>query len=168
MRVAVIETALGVQAVDDIARGPYVRGLSVGPADLGADLGVRAISRSPWDWPQDMVYAKQRVIVAARAARIGIVDGGWRAVDDTDGLRTRAAASAQMGFDGMLAFDETQVPIITREFSPSDREVAWAQRVLAVVAELDEAGEVPLRVDGEVIETPQVQVAETIMARAAP
>jgi len=67
--IAMIETAAGLAAVDEIAAVPGLAGLFVGPADLGLALGV-----GPQTDGDDPTYlaARRRVLAAARAHGLSV------------------------------------------------------------------------------------------------
>lgn len=167
---SMIETAAAVQNVDEISRGRRMRGLAFGGGDLSCELRVRRIGiggdRNIWDYPFEHLYAKERVVVAARAAGIKAIDTGWANMYDEEGTRHCAMASAQLGFDGSFVISPRQIPPVHAEFTPSERDFEWAKKVVQAAEEADAAGETVRVVDGQMTDGPFVRSAFQILERA--
>lgn len=119
-----IESALGLELALEIARShERVAGISLGEADLAADLGVRDEA--------GLLYARSRIVSASRAAGLpGPVQSVYTNVKDLDGLRRSTEEGKNMGFVGRSAIHPSQVPIINEVFTPTEEEVAEAQELL--------------------------------------
>ncbi len=119
-----IESALGLELALEIARShERVGGISLGEADLAADLGVRDEA--------GLLYARSRIVSASRAAGLpGPVQSVYTRVNDLDGLRRSTEEGKNMGFVGRSAIHPSQVPIINEVFTPTEEEVAEAQELL--------------------------------------
>jgi citrate lyase subunit beta / citryl-CoA lyase len=119
-----IESALGLELALEIARShERVAGISLGEADLAADLGVRDEA--------GLLYARSRIVSASRAAGLpGPVQSVYTRVNDLDGLRRSTEEGKNMGFVGRSAIHPSQVPIINEVFTPTEEEVAEAQELL--------------------------------------
>ena len=119
-----IESALGLELSFEIARShERVAGISLGEADLAADLGVRDEA--------GLLYARSRIVSASRAAGLpGPVQSVYTRVNDLDGLRRSTEEGKNMGFVGRSAIHPSQVPIINEVFTPTEEEVAEAQELL--------------------------------------
>ena len=119
-----IESALGLEHALEIARShERVAGISLGEADLAADLGVRDEA--------GLLYARSRIVSASRAAGLpGPVQSVYTNVKDLDGLRRSTEEGKNLGFVGRSAIHPSQVPIINEVFTPTEEEVAEAQELL--------------------------------------
>lgn len=119
-----IESALGLELALEIARShERVAGISLGEADLAADLGVRDEA--------GLLYARSRIVSASRAAGLpGPVQSVYTNVKDLDGLRRSTEEGKNMGFVGRSAIHPSQVPIINEVFTPTEDEVTEAQELL--------------------------------------
>lgn len=119
-----IESALGLELALEIARShERVAGISLGEADLAADLGVRDEA--------GLLYARSRIVSASRAAGLpGPVQSVYTNVKDLDGLRRSTEEGKNMGFVGRSAIHPSQVSIINEVFTPTEDEVAEAQVLL--------------------------------------
>ena len=95
----ILESALGIEKVYEIATASAeIAALTIGLEDYTADLGVvktRAGTES--------LFARQRVVNAARAAGVQPIDSVFGDVGDTEALRTYALNSRALGFEGMGA-----------------------------------------------------------------
>lgn len=157
-----LETALGVLRAYEIASAsPRVTGLSLGAEDFALDLGV---SRSREGI--ELFCARSSIVVAARAAGVDAIDIVFTDVTDEEGLIKEAEAGRQLGYKGKSAIHPRQVGPINRVFSPTDAEVAWAQRVVAAFDEAAARGVASLVVDGRMVDIPIAEKARRILALA--
>ncbi|MGP3966872.1 HpcH/HpaI aldolase/citrate lyase family protein [Streptomyces sp. 6N223] len=123
-----LENALGVENAYAIATAhPAVAGVSLGEADLRADLGVT--EEAGLAWPRG------RVVLAARAAGLPPPPQSvYPDVRDTEGLARSCAAGRALGFLGRAAIHPRQLPVIERAFLPSEREIEAAEEILKASA----------------------------------
>lgn len=155
---SLIESASGVLRADDIAAADATDALLFGAEDLAADIGATRTSEG-----MEVLYARERTVIAASAAGVGAIDTIYTDYEDLDGLRESTKRAVQFGYDGKMAIHPDQVPVINDAFTPSDEEIAWAERVVEADAETD-AG--VFEVDGEMIDAPLISQAERILERA--
>ncbi|ELZ20493.1 HpcH/HpaI aldolase/citrate lyase family protein [Natrinema limicola] len=155
---ALIESAAGVLRADEIAAVDATDALLFGAEDLAADIGATRTSEGI-----EVLYARERTVIAASAAGIDAIDIVYTDYGDTDGLREETAFARQLGYDGKMAIHPDQVPVINDAFTPSDDDIEWAERVLAA---RDRAETGVFEVDGEMIDAPLIAQAERILERA--
>ncbi|WP_435552507.1 HpcH/HpaI aldolase/citrate lyase family protein [Natrinema sp. CGMCC1.2065] len=155
---SLIESAAGVLRADEIATAAATDALLFGAEDLAADIGATRTSEGT-----EVLYARERTVLAASAAGVDAIDTVYTDFTDTDGLRDETAFAARLGYDGKIAIHPAQVPVINDAFTPSDDDVEWAERVLDVRDRTD-AG--VFEVDGEMIDAPLIAQAERILERA--
>ena len=155
---ALIESAAGVLRADEIAAVDATDALLFGAEDLAADIGATRTSDGI-----EVLYARERTVIAASAAGVDAIDIVYTDYEDTDGLREETAFARQLGYDGKMAIHPDQVPVINDAFTPSDDDIEWAKRVLAA---RDRADTGVFEVDGEMIDAPLVAQAERILERA--
>lgn len=123
--VALIESAQGVAAAEEIARStPRLAALFFGAADLAADLGAEAA----WE---PLLAARSRVVNAAALAGLAAVDSPFFALADEAGLKAEARAASRMGFAAKAAIHPRQVAAINEAFTPTADQVAEARLILA-------------------------------------
>lgn len=120
----VLESALGVENALALATAhPLVAGISLGEADLSADL--RVTGGDALAWP------RSRVVVAARAAGLpSPPQSVWTAVRDLDGLRADTAAGHRAGFFGRSVIHPAQIPVVHEACAPDPGDVAWARDLM--------------------------------------
>ncbi|WP_207590838.1 aldolase/citrate lyase family protein [Halomontanus rarus] len=155
---ALIETARGVLAAAEIAAVPATDALVFGAEDLAADIGATRTVEGA-----EVLYARQRVVIAAAAHDCTAIDTLHTDFEDEAGLREDAAVARRLGYDGKLAIHPGQVDPIHEAFAPDEAEVAWAERVLEASEAADADGRGVFEVDGEMIDRPLIERAERIL-----
>ncbi|MFI6032587.1 HpcH/HpaI aldolase/citrate lyase family protein [Streptomyces sp. NPDC051315] len=154
---ALLETALGVEHAYAIAAAhPSLRGVSLGEADLRADLGIREDAGLDW--------SRSRVIVAARAA--GLAPPPQSVHPDTrdlEGLAASCAHGRTLGFLGRAAIHPRQLPIIERAYLPTQRELEEAETIVKAAATEPGAQALP---DGRFIDAAVVAMARRTLTLA--
>ena len=130
-----LETALGVEQAYALATAhPSVVAVSLGEADLAADLGVRR--------PDALAWARQRVVVACRAAGIAApITSVWTDLADPDGLERDSREARDQGFFGRSVIHPKQVEPVHRAFTPSADEVTDARVLLGSLTDATGRGE---------------------------
>ncbi|MEU9334739.1 CoA ester lyase [Streptomyces sp. NPDC048290] len=120
-----LESALGVEHAHAIATAhPAVAGLSLGEADLRADLGVHDDSALDW--------SRSRIVVAARAATLPPpAQSVHPDVRDLESLAASCAHGRALGFLGRAAIHPRQLPVIARAYLPTPQEIERAEAVVA-------------------------------------
>ncbi|HET8757295.1 MAG TPA: CoA ester lyase [Solirubrobacteraceae bacterium] len=166
---AQIEDATGLLACEAIAAAsPRMETLIFGPGDYSAAVGipVTTIGGAPEDYPGDHLhYVFSRLVVAARAAGIQAIDGPYAAIDDDDGLRTRARMARALGVDGKWTIHPRQIATVNEVFTPTREEWERAEALLAAYRDAHEAGHGAAMFDGEMIDEANRKMAERV-ARA--
>ncbi|MGA6159984.1 HpcH/HpaI aldolase/citrate lyase family protein [Stenotrophomonas sp. NPDC087984] len=153
---ALLESALGIEHAYDIARHSRVCGISLGEADLRAELGVKDGLGLAW--------ARGRTVVAARAAGLAPPPQSvYPDVRDTEGLDRSCAEGRDLGFLGRTAIHPRQLPVIEAAFRPTPEEVSAAQEV--VEAAHGDAGALALP-DGRFVDAAVVADARRVLALA--
>ncbi|MCL6638140.1 MAG: CoA ester lyase [Firmicutes bacterium] len=158
-----IESANAVLNAAAIASScPRVARLFFGGVDFVLDIGTNFSKGAP-----ELFFARSQLVLASRAAGIEPpLDTVYPDFKDIEGLVEEARAVKQLGFQGKLAIHPGQVGPLNEVFRPSDEEVAWAKRVVAVFDESEAGGQAVLQVDGRMIEYPVAGRARRILALA--
>ncbi len=158
-----IETALGIVRVEEILLGAPARALTVlfGLADLAAELGVELTREGA-----ELLYARGRVIVAARAAgMVAPIDGPYLWLSDDAGLIADCRRSRGVGFQGRVTLHPKQVASTQRAYSElADEEIAAHQRIVDAVEHAQRAGLAAVQVDGRFVDQPVYQLARRRLA----
>lgn len=156
-----LETALGVERAYEIASAaPRVATVSLGEADLSADLGVVGDA--------GLAYARGRVVVAARAAGLPApAMGVWTDLADLDGLRRDTVTGRAAGFFGRSVVHPSQVPVVHEVFTPDADEVAAARTLVAQMAAAEARGDGAFALpDGRMVDKAVVEAAHRTLALA--
>jgi citrate lyase subunit beta/citryl-CoA lyase len=157
--ITLVESADAFFRLEEIAKShPRVAALGLGGEDFATSVGTVPD-------PDVMLYPKQQSIIASRAAGImplGII-GTVADYSDVDGMRAIIRNSRRFGFEGASCIHPSIVSILNKEFRPSEKEVAEAQRMIqgfeAAVAE----GRASLEIDGKMVDYPVVFRAQQLL-----
>lgn len=159
-----VETASGLAQVEAIAASsPRLVALIFGLYDLAGELGAR----TDGDTYLDFAYARQRLVVAARASRLLVLDGITAKYKDLELTRKEAERAQRLGFDGKWAIHPSQLEPINQAFTPTPEELAHAERVLRAyeTAGRDE-GRGAIVVGDEMVDRATLKVEERRLAVA--
>ena len=160
---ALIETAMGVENAFSIATAcGRVAGLFLGAEDLTADLRCQRTKEG-----HEIDYARQRLVMAARAAGIEVYDTPFTDVNDDEGIETDAAYAKSLGFSGKASISPRHLSAINRCFSPTQAEVAYAREVLDAIEEAKRSGRGAIALHGKMIDAPIVNRAKQTLEAAA-
>ncbi|MFF7975456.1 aldolase/citrate lyase family protein [Streptomyces sp. NPDC007905] len=154
---ALLESALAIEHAYAIAGAhPSLRGVSLGEADLRADLGVRA--DAGLDWP------RSRVIIAARAAGLPPPPQSVHPdIRDLDALAASCAHGRTLGFLGRAAIHPRQLPVIERAYLPTHAEIEQAETIIKAAATTEGAQALP---DGRFVDAAVVAAAQRTLSLA--
>ena len=157
----IIESALAVLALGEIAGAPGIARLAFGSLDFGLDVGLNQNS----DAARVMLdHARCAILLHSRAAGLAApLDGVHAAIADSEGLSRYAERARDLGFGGMLCIHPSQVAPVHAAFSVSEKDLDWARRV---VAEAESTGQAAFRLDGEMVDAPVIGRARELLARA--
>ena len=158
---ALVETAAGVLDAPAIAAAEPTDAVIFGAEDLSADIGATRT-----DEGIEVLYARERIVLAASAAGIDAIDTVHTDLDDLDGLARETRFALQLGYDGKLAIHPAQIEPINAAFTPDPARVEWATRVLAARDRAANSGRGVFVVDDEMIDAPLIAQAERIVDRA--
>lgn len=162
--IPLIETAVGIAALEQIARTPGVWALAFGAIDFQVDLGIQASTDDGSDMGEELLFFRSRIVLASRLAGLAApIDGVCTRLDDVPALERGAARARRLGFGGKLCIHPSQVAPCRAAFSPTAAQQAWAQRVLDAAAQ---AGGAAVAVDGKMVDLPVMRQAQAIVAAA--
>ena len=159
---AMIETAMGVQNVFSIAsKFSRVDAITIGGQDLTADMNII--------YTPDGVgidFARKRIIMAAKASHIDVIDTVFPDVNDEDGLRKETEYAKKIGFTGKAVINPRQIDIIHEVFTPTEEEIRKAYHIVKEFRTNSAAGIGVFAIDGKMIDAPVVARAEYILKLA--
>lgn len=133
---AQIEDARGLVRVEEIAAcSPRLEALVFGPADFMASINMRSlvVGEQPpgYDVGDAYHHVLMRLLMAARAHDLQVVDGPYLQIKDLEGLRRVGGRSAALGYDGKWVLHPDQVAAVNELFSPRQEDYDHAENILA-------------------------------------
>ncbi len=152
---ALIETALGMARVQEIASAPGVARLVFGSIDFQLDMDID-------DDDLALLPYRAQLVLASRVARLPApVDGVTTAMGDASCIGAEARRARRMGFGGKLCIHPAQVALTNAAFIPSGAELAWATRVVDAAAAANGAA---IAVDGKMVDAPVLARAQRLLS----
>lgn len=158
---AMIESPRAVLDADKIASVEGVTALVAGMADFAKEIGAR-----PGVDRLELLYALQRLLIAARAAGIVALDGVHADIQDLDGLEVACRQGAAMGFDGKTLVHPNQIEPANRAFSPDRETVEEARGLIAAHEAARAQGKGVTTYKGRMVEVLHVETARRVLAFA--
>jgi citrate lyase subunit beta/citryl-CoA lyase len=151
----IIESALGIERAFDIAHAhPAVVALTIGLEDYTADLGVAKTLDGA-----ESLYARARLVNAAKSAGIQAIDSVFGDVQDMAALKAWAQRSRALGFEGMGCIHPSQIPVIHEVFAPTHAEIEKARAIVAAFEDAQEKGLSVVSVGSRMVDPPVVKRA---------
>ena len=162
--IPIIETARGLAGIEQIlAAQTRVKRVAFGAGDFTLDVNMQW-SRSE----AELAYARAHIVTASRAAGIEApLDTVWVDLQDEAGLKASARTALAYGYQGKMCIHPNQVGIVNRVFTPSDTEIAFAERVIAAFENAEAEGVASIQLDGKFIDYPIVFRAQRVLRTVA-
>lgn len=158
----ILESALGIENAFAIATASdRVCALTIGLEDYTAALGV---IKTPGG--SESLYARQRMVNAAKAAGVQAIDSVFGDVNDMEGLANWGRASYAMGCEGMGCIHPGQIPVIHEAFAPQPKEIEKALKIVAAFQDAKAKGLGVVALGSKMIDAPVVARAVKLVARA--
>jgi citrate lyase subunit beta/citryl-CoA lyase len=155
----ILESALGIENAYAIATATgTVAALTIGLEDYTADLGVRKTKEG-----SESLFARMRLVNAARAAGVQAIDSVYGDVGDIDGLRAWGLRARSMGFEGMGCVHPRQIRPIHEAFAPSAAEIDKALKVVAAFDEAEKKGLSVVSLGTRMVDPPVVLRAQRLV-----
>jgi len=172
---ALIENPKALIRAHEIATASdRMAGLIFGIADFAATMGIREIVENQ---NRDFHYAKQSMVVAAKAAGLHAIDNVYLRFPRKEntaaqnasiemGLREKNEGSALIGMDGTWVIHPAQAKIANECFTPTAEQIAYAKRVTDLYHQKG-GGSMPDPETGEMIDEATIKIALVDLAKAA-
>jgi citrate lyase subunit beta / citryl-CoA lyase len=165
-----IEETEALARVEEIAAcSPRLEALILGVGDLSASQGIRVghIGEAADWYPGDMWhYARNRMIVAARASGLDAVDGPYANFGDADGYRREAGWAATLGCVGKWAIHPSQIGLANDVFAPTAAEVERARAAVEAVRAAEREGRGAATLGGMMIDAATARIFQGVVDRA--
>ena len=145
---AALESARGVMnAYEVCTSSDRMIGIALSGGDYTKDLQTVITGTGV-----ELMGARQQMIIAARAAGVQCFDTVWTNLQDMDGFRKEVENIRQMGFDGKSIINPRQISIVHEVFTPSMKDIIFAEKVIRVIDTKKAQGIGVFTVDGKMID----------------
>ena len=162
---AMIETPRAILALDrlvEAAADLQLTALVAGSNDLAEQL---RLPEEPGQ-REALIPHLARLVLAARAGGMAVLDGVYNAYRDSEGFAQEAIRGHSLGFDGKTLIHPSQVAPANAAFGPTPAERAWAARVVAAFEDPANAGKGAVPLDGRMVERMHLTAAQAVLAAA--
>lgn len=166
-----IETAAGLHRIDRVLqarslrpyKGPWrVKRVAFGAADYAHELNLAVSLDEP-----ELAEARARVVLASRAAGLeGPIDSPWFHFKEPAGFARALERSRRGGFQGRLCVHPDQIEPVNAAYTPSEAELAQAERIVRAFTEAEARGEAAVQVDGQMVDYPVAYRAQALLESA--
>jgi len=158
----ILESGLGVENAFAIASASdTVVALTIGLEDYTADLGVVKTPEGA-----ETLWARSRLVNAARAAGVQAIDSVYGDVADEEGLLAWGRRARGMGFVGMGCIHPRQIRVIHEAFAPTELELEKALKIVAAFEEAQAKGLGVVSLGTKMIDRPVVLRARKLVEQA--
>ena len=145
---AALESARGViNAMSICDSSERLFGIALSGGDYSKDLQVPISGTGV-----EFMGARQHMVIAARAAKVQCFDTVWTNLDDMEGFRKETEIIHAMGFDGKSIVNPRQIPVVHEIYTPSEKSVIFAEKVIKEFDTKKAQGIGVFTVDGKMID----------------
>ena len=159
---AAVESARGMLHAEEICTASdRLFGVALSGGDYTKDLQT-TLSKSG----VELMGARQRLVMVARATGVQCFDTVYTDMDDMETFEAEVRMIKQMGFDGKSIVNPRQIEIVHKIFTPSQKEIIWAEKVVREIDAKKAKGIGVFTVDGKMIDIAFVPGAERVIQLA--
>ena len=149
---AAIESTKGIINAYPIATASKrMMGIALGAEDYCANLKAQ---RTPSG--DELLLARETIVVAARAAGIDALDTVYSNLNDMETFRKEVELIHRLGFDGKSIINPRQIEIINEVFTPTEKAIEKAKAIIAAIKEAEAKGSGVIAVNGKMVDRPVV------------
>lgn len=138
--IGLIETPMGVLNLEKIAAHPRISALAFGAEDYSVSINME-------NTPENLLYAKSKLITCAKAFRKPVFDTPCLNVKDALAVTNDITRSMEMGFSGKLAIHPQHSIMINEIFNNYDYDY-----IQYIIEEYEKNNSAILVIDGKVYE----------------
>jgi len=160
MLIPIIEQAIHLFEVEKIASLERVSALLLGGEDLATNLEVERTKEG-----EEILLARQLVIYAAKAHGKEAIDTPFTDVTDKEGLMADARHAKKLGMTGKACIHPIQIDDVNLIFSPTEKEILFAKRVLDAFKEASLQNKGVFSVDGKMVDKPIIERAKKLLEK---
>ena len=171
---ATIESAAGLENVSLTATASSrLVSLIFGIADYSASIGAKLVSVSGHGDAEADAYPGHRwhfplsrIIVAAKANGLLVMDAPYGNFKDLEGLRRSADMANALGCDGKWVIHPDQIPIVNTVFSPTTEEIERARMVIEAYDTASKSGRGAVSLGGSMVDNATIRLARQVWEQA--
>lgn len=159
--IPIVELAESLLEVETMAFQNRVDGILLGAEDFTSDLEVTRTKDG-----EEIFYARNRIAVACAAAKIDAIDTPFTDTKDNLGLEKDCEKAISLGMKSKSCIHPNQIETVNEMFSPSQKTIDWAKRILQAKIDADKKGLGAFSVDGKMVDKPIIERAQKILKKA--
>ena len=114
----------------------------------------------------ELYVARGMVAMAGRAAGLEVLDTVYADVNNDEGFLKEANLIKRMGFGGKSLIHPRQIALIHSVYTPSDKEIAKAKKIVDATAEALKNNLGVFTVDGKMVDKPIIERAQRVLELA--
>jgi len=157
-----LETARGVLNAREIAAASErIVAIAFGAVDFTRDMRTTLSTEAT-----ELFYAQSHIALVARAFSVQAIDSPCINVRDRDELLRETKRARQLGYLGKLLIHPNQIEPVNEAFSPSEAEMAHAERVVDAFREAEARGLGAISLDGTMVDVANAQQAKELLSWA--
>ena len=147
---AALESPKGIlNAYEICTASPRMFGVAISGGDFRKSMHVRIEEGGI-----EMLTARGMMLLAARAAGIQCFDTMFPNIDDMEGFKAEVIQNRKMGFDGKSIVNPRQIEFVHKTFAPTEKEIAYAEKLVRGCQAQADAGIGVYTVDGKMVDIP--------------
>lgn len=150
---AVLRSKEGIYTID---------GVVFGSDDFCADIGAERTKEA-----KELTYARQKVLMVAKAFRLQAIDMVFIDIHDKEGLKITSEEGARLGYTGRQVIHPGQVDIVNAAFTPSSSRVEWATQLVLGFKDHQASGQGAFTFRGQMIDMPLLKQAQNVLQIAS-
>lgn len=159
---AALESPLGIMNAYEICKAsPRMFGVAISGGDFRKSMHVQIQKDGV-----EMMTARGLVLLAARAADVQCFDTMYPNLDDMEGFKAEVIQNHKMGFDGKSLINPKQIAFVHETFAPTEKEIAYAEKLVRGCQAQADAGIGVYVVDGKMVDVPFFEDAKRVIALA--
>lgn len=159
---AALESPRGIMnAYEIVTASDRIFGCAISGGDFRKSMHVRIEKGGI-----EMLVARGQMLIAARAAGVQCFDTMYPNIDDMEGFKEEVIQNRQMGFDGKSIVNPRQIKVVHDIFAPTQKEIAYAERLVCSFNQQADSGVGVYTVDGKMVDIPFFEDAKRVIALA--
>lgn len=160
---AAIETPKGLRNAYEMATAsPRMMALAIGGEDF-----VTSLKTGKTKGGRELFVARSMLVFAAREAGVDVIDSVFSDIRDDETFVEEVKLAKELGFDGKSVVNPRQIELVYQVYTPSDKEIEYAKKVLAAYQEALERKSGVISLNGKMIDAPMIIRAERVLAYAS-